>query len=867
MSRDVFDLHELDQTQIAVAGGKGAHLGELSRIDGVRVPRGFCITTLVFERLVQSNPAVVEQLDALSRLTTDDRDAIREVSGRLRETIASISLPNDLTTAIGEALEHLGDAKVYAVRSSATAEDLPNASFAGQQDTYLNIVGTAEVLRHVTRCWASLFNERAVTYRVHNAVDHRAVRMAVIVQEMVSPLASGVLFTADPVSGNRNVSVVEAIYGLGEALVAGLSNADRFKVRDGRILDREIVSKTIAVTASPLGGTTQKAVTSTQQQAPALSDTQVLQLTTLGRRIEAHFGRPQDIEWCFADDDFFIVQSRPITTLFPIPQVNDGANHVYISTGHQQMMTDAMKPLGISFWQHTAMTPMLTAGGRLFVDATRLLASPPTRAALFKMMGRSDTLIGDALQTIVDRGDFLPPPPNDPPAPSRAIVIPRDEVPLETNSAIVHDFVARNEASIEVLKLEIKDKTGLELLEFILNDLKELQRFLFDPRSTQTFMTAIEASWWLNDNIYQWLGEKNVADTLTLSVDNNITSEMGLALLDVADAIRPHRAVIEYLEQVKDDNFLDVLPNFPGGVEARNAIYGWLAKFGMRGAGEIDISRPRWSEAPLTLIPLILGNIASVAVGAGKQRFKEGQEKAMQKEQELLARLLLLPDGEEKAGATKNMIDRLRTFMGYREYPKYGKIRRYSIYRTALLEESARLVASGALRDIDDIFYLTLPELVDVVRTRSADAELIRERRAEFQAHERLTPPRVLTSEGEAITGAYRRTDVPTGALVGLSVSTGVVEGRARIVMHPSDARLEAGDILVTKFTDPSWTPLFVGIRGLITEVGGLMSHGAVIVREYGLPALVGVLHATELIPDRSRIRLNATEGYVEILT
>src|SRR6185503_396734 len=258
----------------------------------------------------------------------------------------------------------------------------PTASFAGQQDTYLNVVGPAAILDHVRRCWASLFTERAVTYRLRNGFDHRKVHMAVVVQRMVFPQASGILFTADPVTGNRKVASVEASFGLGEALVSGLVNADVYKVRDGEVVARTIGTKRLAILASPAGGTQKESIEPERQHQPALTDAQVVRLAQLGRRIEAHFGRPQDIEWCLVGEDFQIVQSRPITTLFPIPAAGDQENHVYISVGHQQMMTDPMKPLGLSFWQLTTPRPMAEAGGRLFVDVTDRLASPASRAGL-----------------------------------------------------------------------------------------------------------------------------------------------------------------------------------------------------------------------------------------------------------------------------------------------------------------------------------------------------------------------------------------------------------------------------------------------------------------------------------------------------
>jgi pyruvate,water dikinase len=859
---------EIDRTQVAVVGGKGAHLGELSRIEGVCVPAGFCVTTRAFQRIMAEAPSIDDRLDRLSRLRPDDRAAIRALSAELRRIVEALAIPDDLAAAITRSIAGLGEQAACAVRSSATAEDLPAASFAGQQDTYLNVVGPAAILQHVRRCWASLFTERAVTYRLRNGFDHRKVHMAVVVQQMVFPQAAGVLMTADPVTGNRKVTSVEASFGLGEALVSGLVNADVYQVRDGDVVARAIATKQLAILASPAGGTQHQAIEPERQDQPALTDGQVVRLAQLGRRIEAHFGRPQDIEWCLVDDGFHIVQSRPITTLFPIPAAGDGENHVYISVGHQQMMTDAMKPLGISLWQLTAAGRMYDAGGRLFVDVTRRLASPGSRAALLGAMGKHDPLIRDALQTLVERGDFIPSLPDEAPGGAPAGGAP---APIEIDPAIVTELIGRNQASIAAARREIRTRSGSALLDFILADLQELKRILFDPHSHRVFMGAIEATWWLNEQLEAWLGENNAADTLTLSVPHNVTSEMGLALLAVADVLRPYPDVVGFLRHVQDegfddDDFLDELATRAGGREARDALRAFLDKYGMRCVGEIDITRPRWSERPTTLVPMLLGNVKNFEPGAGERRFEQGRQAAWNREQELLERLRALPDGEQKAEETRRRIDRVRTFIGYREYPKYGMVSRYFVYKQALLEEAERLVQADVLRDQEDIFYLTFHELHEVVRTHQVDDPLIRERKDAFRSYQALTPPRVLTSDGEIITGAYRRDDLPAGALVGLPVSAGTIEGRARVILDIAKADLEAGDILVTAYTDPSWTPLFVAIKGLVTEVGGLMTHGAVIAREYGLPAVVGVVHATRLIRDGQRIRVHGTDGYVEIL-
>ncbi len=860
----VLEFHEIDQTHVALVGRKGAHLGELSRIDEISVPPGFCVTTNAFQGILAEAPSIENQLDRLSALKPDDRGRIRALSAEIREAIEAVVVPDDLATAIGLALARLGEQGAYAVRSSATAEDSPTASFAGQQDTYLNVVGRPAILKHVSRCWASLFTERAVTYRLRNGFDDRNAHMAVVVQQMAFPQAAGILFTADPVTSNRKVASVEASFGLGEALVSGLVNPDLYKVRDGEVIAKTIPAKQLSIYAAPAGGTYEQVIEPERQQQPALTDAQVVRLAQLGRRIEAHFGCPQDVEWCLLDDRFQIVQSRPITTLFPIPAASDQENHVYVSVGHQQMMTDPMKPLGLSLWQLTTPRPMYEAGGRLFVDVAQGLASPTSRASLVNALGNSDPLIGDALQIILERGDFIPTLPDEGPSGPPASGAPG---PIETDPAIVTDLIGRNQESVAALKRDIRTKTGSALIDFILADIQELKRLLFDPRSHQVFMGAMEAVSWLNEQLQAWLGEKNTADALTQSVPHNVTSEMGLALLDVADVIRPHSEMVAFLQHVEDDSFLAELDKLAGGREARDAIVAFLDMYGMRCVGEIDITRPRWSEHPTTLLPVILGNIKNFKPGAGERRFEQGRHEAGEKEHELLTRLRALPDGEQKAEEAKRMIDRVRTFIGYREYPKFGMVSRYFVYKQALLNEAERLVKAHVLRETEDIFYLTLQELHDVVRTNHVDDQPISRRKEAFMSYQALTPPRVFTSDGEIIAGAYRREDVPADALVGLPVSAGTIEGRARVIMDIADADLETGDILVTAYTDPSWTPLFVAIKGLVTEVGGLMTHGAVIAREYGLPAVVGVEHATRLIRDRQRIRVHGTDGYVEILS
>ena len=298
MSACILGFQEIDKTKISMVGGKGANLGELSRIEGVQVPEGFCITTEVYKEIIGNSAAFNSLLDQLAILKADDRKGIGETSAKIRKVIEEIAIPKGIDNEIARHLEQLGERNAYAVRSSATAEDLPTASFAGQQDTYLNIIGKEAILKHISKCWASLFTERAVIYRLQNGFDQRKVYLSVVVQKMVFPQAAGILFTADPVTSNRKVLSIDASFGLGEAMVSGLVNPDIYKVCNGKVIDKKISAKKLAIYALKDGGTKEQEIEPEQQNRQALTDEQILQLERMGRKIEEHFGSPQDIEWC-----------------------------------------------------------------------------------------------------------------------------------------------------------------------------------------------------------------------------------------------------------------------------------------------------------------------------------------------------------------------------------------------------------------------------------------------------------------------------------------------------------------------------------------------------------------------------------------
>lgn len=873
MNSYLLSFKDINKSQLMLVGGKGANLGELSRIEGIQVPEGFCVTTKAYKRVVEGNKEFNRLVEELSHFKVDDREKVAEISGKIRRLIESIDIPKEIEEGIAAYIKKFGENNAYAVRSSATAEDLPLASFAGQQDTYLNIIGKDAILHNVSRCWASLFTDRAVIYRIQNSFDHGKVDLSVVIQKMVFPEASGIMFTADPVTSNRKVTSIDASFGLGEALVSGLVNADIYKVKEGRIFNKKISAKKIAIYGLEQGGTEKREIVADRQKAQTLTDRQILQLEQTGRKIEEYFGRPQDIEWCLNENKIYIVQSRPITTLYPVPEVNDDKTHVYYSFAHRQMMTEAMSPLSITFFQklfkYISDTPMSEAGGRLYGDTSNELRSPLMRKYFVKGMATVDVLMMNALYNVIEREDIMKNlyKAKKPMVGVKLIalwLLKTIECYMKNDPAIAENFMARNKALLMDLEQQAQHISGNELFDFIDKSLAQIKDNMMDTYGV-VFAGAYATSW-LNKNLEKWLGGKNAADTLAQSVSNNVTSVMGLELLDVSDVVRKYPEVIKYLENPNDDSFFEDLSKLDGGLEVSDAIKTYLKKYGMRCSGEIDIMRTRWNEKPTIIVPLILGNINVYPPNSHAAKFEQGLQEAEQKEQDILTRLQKMPGGSRKAKKTKRVISILRNYAGYREFNKYTLIWYEWIVKQVFMKEAEALVEQGLIEEKVDIFFLRFEELKEVIKTNKIDYSLIKKRKEEYEIFKKLTPPRVITSDGEIFTGEYDTKNIPTGALAGVAVSSGIIEGRARVILNIEDANIEEGDILVTTFTDPSWTPVFVSIKGLVTEVGGMMTHGAVVAREYGLPAVVSVENATKLIKDGQRIRVNGAEGYVEIL-
>jgi pyruvate,water dikinase len=872
---------EVDGTRLPEVGGKGANLGELTRA-GFPVPPGFCVTTAAYREFVQTSGEFEGLLDSLEGLTHQDLDAIRAIGVRIREHLEALAIPAGVRLAVLQAWRELGAEHAYAVRSSATAEDLPSASFAGQQDTFLNVRGEEALLDAVRRCWASLFTDRAIAYRTKHGFHHRAVLLAVVVQRMVVPEASGIMFTADPITGRRKTVCIDASFGLGEALVSGLVTADLYQVRAGTIVTKRVSRKALAIRPLSKGGTVTEALPPEDQERQALPDDRILELAGLGLRIEEHYGREQDIEWCLAGGKFFVVQARPVTSLYPAPRAADGRLHLYASFGHVQMMTEAMKPLGVSalrtFVPVGDRSPsgeselFQEAGGRLFVDLNPVLRYRRLRHLVPRVLPLADERIARAVAEFLEREEY------------RAAL--RPEKRLELSFAlkaapfllsVLGNLLFRNlgggvketERAMEQLITErrrrVEEVRGAERFRRIRSTLRSLFPDLVDLKVLQNVLPGVIAFRLIGSLSERWLGDTAELASLGRSPPGNVTTEMGLALGDVADVVRAHPGAIERLRLAADESFDRDLHAIPGGEEVRRAFATFLERYGMRCTGEIDITRPRWREAPTQLLPAIEGYLHGGAPRQHRRDFETGKVEAERAEVRLLERLRATRGGIFKARVMRRLITVYRSRIGLREHPKYYIVRVLDVVKRAILEEGAGLVGVGLLRSADEVFWFSLEELEGILQTRRVDRAALDARREWFERDAGLRPPRVITSEGEVVT-AKAGAAVPEGALAGSAASAGVVEGRARVVRKLEGSKFEKGEVLIAPYTDPAWTPLFPLASGLVTEVGGLMTHGAVVAREYGIPAVVGVDRATETIPDGALVRVNGSEGYVEIV-
>ena len=906
------------EATLETAGGKGANLVRLTRA-GFDVPPGFIVSTAAYREFVKTNglDAVIGQ--ALEGLTPGDTNELENASQTIRLAFSQGDLParihlemQSAYAEIGNGESGVGDRKPVAVRSSATAEDLPDLSFAGQQDTYLNVIGEEPLLQSVVNCWSSLWTARAIGYRIRNHISHDDALLAVVVQEMVQSDVSGVLFTANPLTGALNESVIDATFGLGEALVSGQVEPDHFVVSSvalsGAASTAEAQSKrnsVFSVAKKTLGAkkiaTRSKAgggVESTEEKSAkrqTLTESQIQQLAEIGQRIQKEYGAPQDIEWAFADGKLYILQARGITSLFPVPQVSFDPLIVWFSFGAVQGLLGPLTPLG-----QDAILHLIIGGGTMFHVTLKY--------------GEIDVFVLAGERIWIKVSDLLRHP-----AGGR---IYKDILPFIEPSVAQILMQLANDPRLGVGTGKFKFSTMRKLAAFALPILARLARNMLFPASARArFDAAIEnyihektiapgsnrferlanVVAFMKDRIkgaFAFLlpqfipifgpsmaglgmltnlsGDSNLALEVTRGLPNNVTTEMDLALWDTAKSLQ---ADAESNALFAASSAPELARRYLNGTlpsAAQIAIAHFLDRYGMRGVGEIDFGQRRWREEPTPVMHTLQSYLQIDPAFAPDVLFAKGEGAAQDAIEKIVAELKKQHGGFIKAKIARAMARRIRLLMGARESPKFFAIRTMGIARKALLEVGQEFVEAGTINCADDLVFLKFSELESLAQlgkggSRSAPTidwkSIIAERRVIYERElRRRQVPRVLVSDGRAFyEGVGAETD--TGNVItGMPVSPGMVEGIVHVVLDPRGVHLTPGEIMVCPGTDPAWTPLFMAAGGLITEVGGMMTHGSVVAREYGIPAVVGVHQATMRLKDGQKIRVDGTQGKIIVL-
>jgi pyruvate,water dikinase len=873
----------LDRVRAADAprvGGKGANLGEMHGA-GLPVPPGFCVTTAAFRQFMAACPEAQQICEALAALQPQGMEAVQSVGAELRERLAAVRMPPAVEQAIGAAWEAQGSSAAYAVRSSATAEDGPNASFAGQGETFLNVRGRDAILQSVRDCWISLFTDRAILYRMRAGIDHRASAMAVVVQSLISPHVSGVLFTADPVTGNPQRIVIEAAYGLGAALVSGQLSPDRIVLDSPglRVIERQLGNKSVEVVPDSAAGVCQRPVAPQRAQAACLDDLTIQLLGSLALEVERALGAPQDLEWAIAGPQLYVLQSRPITTL----RRKTGQPHgVWSSMNSWEVLPDVATPMSwsvLNFYIKHAFGPEFKLfgvdldreplfdriAGRAYANMNtyaRMLAAvpgPPPVDLVTVLGGHHGKLLAGELLEAEARGW--------PERLGRLARFPRlaawfaAHAVARRGSAAVADF---RRAMDRLARADVAAMSEAELLTYI-GALLDLGVRFGDPGAAYvTVAMAFIQIFFRFTNRSLGRGGGEIANRLLAGVSGLASAEAGLELWRLAAwAGRQPR-----LSAVLGDDAVDFAAlgqRLGDTAEGREFIHRWrqfIERHGHHGYGEMDVHNPRWSETPDHVLGMLrsqLGNIA--AADAADSRPRPAQRRAALASE--CRRRLRNP---LKILLFDFLLRHAQDGVSLRENVRNEMTRVIAAMRGALLELGARLARRGALADRDDIFFLELAELRAVVAGAPLHAA-VAARKAEFAYDQTLTPPAVIVGRfepqkvvaGDSAPGAH--------VLRGLPASAGVATGPARVVIRPDAlARVLPGEILVAPFTDPGWTPYFLMAAGIVMDMGGMLSHGSIVAREYGIPAVVNVGPATRIIQTGQIVRVDGDRGVVTIL-
>ncbi|TVQ60150.1 MAG: phosphoenolpyruvate synthase [Spirulina sp. DLM2.Bin59] len=859
-------LNALNSHDLPIAGGKGISLGAMLGA-GLPVPGGFAVLTQAYQDFVTHNSLAEPVRQLVEDVPADDPATLAAAAQTLKDRFLAGTIPPHVAGAIATAYADIGSGLVV-VRSSATAEDLPGASFAGQHDSFLNVEGLEDLANALRGCWASLWNPRAVSYRKRVGLDRINIAIAVVVQRMIDAERSGVLFTANPLDHRRDRMLLSASFGLGEAVVGGDVSPDHWVLdAAGQVLDYHCSDKQV-ITLREGKGTVNRPMPEDKRRAISLSDAEVAELAALGTRAQAHFNSPQDLEWAMQDGRIYLVQSRPITSLFPLPEPlpapEDGLRLYLCFNVHAQQMLEPFTPAGIDWWRAIvggfahAVTgrperdlPWLKEGaGRLFADITELLRRPGRWRQLAEAASDKDPITGQALLAFGNReGDRII-------GRGGGIGFWWRLGPLLAwlawwglRAALNPELtrlrvLAKTDSAIRQIETEAKHLPTMGARVDFIRDVLGRRGAIIWIIPVAVMNPGLMAEAALRRKVRDWLGDENLITPVQRALPHNITTEMGLTLWRLARQFKAEGAT--------------PTANHPD-------VVAFLDRFGHRALWEIDPGIARWSEDPTYVLDLIRSYMDAPEDSDPEAQFHRQRSEAEAAAVDLVAQVRAARGGIQ-ARIFSWQLRCYRQLAGLREQPKFEGARMIALARRIWLDAGAELVAKHALEAAEDVLFLRFDDLLAWEAGQAGDLRAkASEARANYELEKsRRAVPRWMTSDGEAIFGV--KAEDSEGLLAGLPVSAGIYEGQVRVILHPADADLKRGEVLVCRGTDPAWTPLFLQAGALVMETGGAVSHGSIVAREYGLPAVAGVAAATTRLQDGQRVRVDGQSGQVVLL-
>ena len=887
--RFVTPLHDIDADCVAQCGAKADKVARMLQA-GLQVPDGFCIPTAAFRCFLRTLDGSEPLLARLEKANPEDIRQVQQAAERVRRQLESLPIPQEVQAEILVAWRAQDSDRGWAVRSSATAEDLLQASFAGQHDTFLNVRSESAFLNAVRGCWVSLFSDRAVLYRMRHRIPHSAVEMAILVQAMVPADVAGVLFTANPATGDPNRVVIEAAYGLGEALVGGKVCPDRLVLcRDTlRVVEQQINRKSVKIVLQEGGGVCQRDVETGEQEQPCLSDALIQRLGEEAQAVERLFTGPQDIEWAASDGRVFLLQSRPITAL---KRQEEEDRTVWSNLAVGEVMPDVVTPLTWSVLEslmierfmkpvlrrldiHLDETPLFKLiAGRVYLNVgtvAQLLRSLP-------FMGRID--IGEALGG--HQGALGSDSPNNLIGEESSLNL-RRLVRLLALLVwfLVHSTRRSGDALVagvrrrldELAATDVSGMSDEELAHYIPALLERCGRITGDPSMGASLLGNVGVGFGCVTAVFglsrRWLKDEDgsLASRLISGTGDMDSAEAGLQLWRLTAWTRQHPRILQIL--LPPGPFAAAEIRLQALPEGREFLLRWrdfMLRHGHHTRGEVDIHNPRWSEMPDHVLGMVRGYLGLEQKADPLAR----QADLKRQRQGLLADCRRRLGNPLKWWAFNFLLHKGRHGLAVRENCKSEFARMVAVLRRALLEAGRRCVQKRALQARDDVFFLNHNEL-QVVLTGGAAFDVagtIAPRKAEYALNQSLLLPPVIVGRFDS---ANPRPELVAGkceVLKGLAVSAGVATGRARVILRAdTEERVHPGEILVAPLTDPGWTPDFIPAAAIVMELGGQLTHGSILAREYGIPAVANVGSATRFIKTGQVIQVDGNRGVVTVI-